>query len=73
MVDVRRIEGTGPRFRRFVFMDTEDELRDAAARCRRLARDLVHLDALAMIALAYEYDERADAVARLASFDLVLA
>ena len=48
----------------FMIMDNEAELRDAAERCRRLAGSLAYLDALEMVALAYEYDDRAEVLTR---------
>jgi hypothetical protein len=45
-------------------VDTEAELREAAACCRKLAQSLADLRALEMVALAYEYEERAEALSR---------
>lgn len=52
-------------------MENEFELRDAAERCRQLAGTLLDLDALEMIALAYEFENRADVLARKKAFGLI--
>jgi hypothetical protein len=51
--------GTGKQYKHRPLGDRKSQLLDAASHCRRLAGGLRNLEAIGMIALAYEFEDRA--------------
>jgi hypothetical protein len=50
--------GTGKQYKHCPLVDRKSQLLDAASHCRRLAGGLRNLEAIGMIALAYEFEDR---------------